>query len=183
MEDEQYCSGVNFGWDESVRVHRTAIIVGTVQVGKHSRIDAFSVITGNVRIGPYSHIGHGSAIFGGMGVVMGRGCSLSPGAKIFTATDDVHDEYLANPQIPHSRSISGPVYVGDYSVIGANSVVLPNVEIGDECQIGANAVLRVNAKVPNNQVWVGNPAHYLNHRKQLDRAAMMGYEIPANTGA
>lgn len=92
----------------------------------------------------------------------------------------MHGELLANPQLPNRGGISGPVYVGDYSVIGANSVVLPNVEIGDEVQIGANAVVRTNAKVPNNQVWAGNPAHYLTDRKLLDRAAMMGYEV---TGA
>jgi acetyltransferase-like isoleucine patch superfamily enzyme len=177
-----YLSGSNFGWPESVRVHRLANIVGErVTVGEHSRIDAFVTISGSVQIGKRVHIANGAAIFGGEGVTIGDGCSVSPGAQIFTATDDVHSDMLAGPQLVEQYAKRAPVRMGAFSVVGANSVVLPGAVIGDEVQIGACAVVR--GTVPDNQVWAGVPAHYLCPRAKVDRAKMMGYEIPANTGA
>lgn len=171
MYDEQYVSGVNFGLDASVKVHRTAILVGNgIRVGRLSRIDAYTVITGKVTLGERCHIGHGAGIFGTNGVVIGKVCSLSPGAKIFTDTDDIHGDLLANPQAVKRGGKSGAVCVGDFSVIGANAVVLPNSIIGDEVQVGANAVVRLS--IPDNNVWVGNPAHFLCMRKHLNRGAM-----------
>lgn len=139
------------------------------------------MITGNVKLGKRCHIGHGAAIFGGMGVTMGDGCSLSPGAKIFTATDDVGYSCLANPQLEERAARSGPVHIGAFSVIGANSIVLPRARIGSQVQIGALSCVKAN--IPDNQVWAGIPAHYLMPRSPLNVAAMMGYAIPENTGA
>ena len=42
--------------------------------------------------------------------------------------------------------------------IGANSVVLPNTIIGENSVIGACSVVRHGTRVPQNEIWVGNPA-------------------------
>ena len=41
--------------------------------------------------------------------------------------------------------------------MGANVTVLPGVTIGDRCIIGAESV--VTKDVPDDEIWVGNPAH------------------------
>ena len=175
MEKSDYLSGVNFGLPHSCKVHRLANIAGQVIAGENCRIDAFVTVTGRVKLGDCVHLSTGSAIFGTHGVEIGRGCSLSPGAKIFTATDDIHSDALANPQLHGREDKCGGVRMGEFSVVGANSVVLPNVTIGNQVQVGANAVIRTD--VPDNQVWVGNPGHYLCPRATLDIQKIMGDEV------
>lgn len=173
---------MKWGLPQSVKVHKWAnIATKDLTCGENCRIDAFVTITGVVSIGSHVHLSTGSCIFGGAGVSIGDGCSLSPGAKIFTASDDMQSDLLATPQTVERGGKEAPVSVGPFSVVGANSVVLPGVSIGSEVQIGANAVVRTN--IPCNQVWAGVPAHYLCPRAKLDRARMLGLDIPVNTGA
>lgn len=172
-EDWQWVSGVEFGWDKSVMVHRLALIVGkNVRVGRYSRIDAFTVLTGRVTLGERVHIGTGACIFGTYGVSMGDCSTLSPGAKIFTATDAVDSAYLGSPLVLEREMKYGGVIVGAFSVVGANSVVLPLVGIGEEVQIASNST--VTKRVPDGQVWGGNPARYIKDRAQIDRQKAMG---------
>ena len=174
-----YISGRNFGWPDSVLVHRLANIVADgVVVGEHSRIDAFVTITGKVRLGARVHIGASACIFGGSGVVMGDGCTLSSGARIFTGTSDVHSDALSGACLPGRDGIYAPVIVGAFTEIGSGSVVLPGAVIGDEVQIASNATVRAGAKIPDNQVWGGLPAHYLCPRTKIDRVRM---SVPRET--
>ena len=50
-----------------------------------------------------------------------------------------------------------PITIGEDCWLGANVTVLPGVTIGDRCIIGAGSV--VTKDVPNDSVYVGNPAH------------------------
>ena len=50
----------------------------------------------------------------------------------------------------------GTVTIGDYSFIGAGSIILPNVHIGDHVIIGAGSI--VSKDIPSHSVAVGNPA-------------------------
>lgn len=50
----------------------------------------------------------------------------------------------------------GNVSIGDYSFIGAGSIILPNVKIGNHVIIGAGSV--VTKDIPDNSVAAGNPA-------------------------
>jgi acetyltransferase-like isoleucine patch superfamily enzyme len=167
----QYYSGCDGDWHETAQIHVTAVIVGDVKIGAHCRVDAFAVITGPVKLDERVHIGVGACIFGGYGVAIGKGSSLSPGAKIFTATDDVGYSLLASPQLLQRASKHGPVSVGAFSVIGSNSVVLPNSQIGEEVQIAALSMVR--GRIPDNQVWGGTPARYIMDRMKLDREKML----------
>jgi acetyltransferase-like isoleucine patch superfamily enzyme len=52
-------------------------------------------------------------------------------------------------------TLLGRVKVGDYSFIGANSVVKEGISIGNNCIIGAGTV--VLCDVPSGVTMVGNP--------------------------
>lgn len=56
------------------------------------------------------------------------------------------------------RDISrfGKIIVGEYSFIGANAIIMPNVRIGKHCVIGAGSV--VTKSIPDYSVVVGVPA-------------------------
>ena len=55
--------------------------------------------------------------------------------------------------------LAGNVTVGENSFIGASSVVKQGVKIGDGVTVGAGCV--VIKDIPNNEIWVGNPAKKL----------------------
>ncbi len=56
-------------------------------------------------------------------------------------------------------SILGRVKVGEFSQIGANSTILPDVTIGRNVIIGAGSV--VTKDVPDNRLVVGVPARII----------------------
>ncbi|WP_422039312.1 acyltransferase [Roseibium sp.] len=47
-------------------------------------------------------------------------------------------------------------YIGDYTFIGANSVILPGVRVGNHCIVGTGSI--VTKDIPDHSVAVGNPA-------------------------
>ena len=55
--------------------------------------------------------------------------------------------------------LAGNVTVGENSFIGANTVVKQGVKIGNGVTIGAGSV--VIKDIPDNEIWVGNPAKKL----------------------
>lgn len=65
---------------------------------------------------------------------------------------------LTNDLFPPSNNLKGS-YIGNFSVIGVHSVILPNVRIGENCIIGANSV--VNKNLESYSFARGNPVEIL----------------------
>lgn len=59
--------------------------------------------------------------------------------------------------------LAGNVKVGEASFIGSNAVVKEGIQIGKNVTIGAGSV--VLKDVPDNEVWVGNPARQIRKLK------------------
>jgi carbonic anhydrase/acetyltransferase-like protein (isoleucine patch superfamily) len=55
--------------------------------------------------------------------------------------------------------------VGDYSLIGINSVILNNAKIGKYCTIGANALVTQGQEIPDYSVVLGSPGKVV---RQID---------------
>jgi maltose O-acetyltransferase len=76
----------------------------------------------------------------------------------------------------------GRVTIGDRVFIGAGSIVLPDVVIGNDVVIGAGSV--VTHDIPDNSVFVGNPARRLcsldeyldKERSRMKNAPIYGVE-------
>lgn len=139
-----------------------ANVVGDLTCGKNCRIDPYVTITGKVRIGNNVHIGVGVCIFGGFGVEVGDDASLSPGSKVFTSSYDATTGHLANPQLENKDYSSGPVFIGKRSILGANSVVLPNVKIADDVLVGALSL--VNKDLETKSIYAGSPVRKIRNR-------------------
>jgi dTDP-4-amino-4,6-dideoxy-D-glucose acyltransferase len=113
-------------------------------LGSNVRIDDFCILKGRIRIGSYVHIGSHCSISGARAEVSIAGCvSLSTRVTIFTGTDSYVDACLNGPMVPQEfvTTLAGPVRIGQGAVIGAHTVILPNVEIGDGASIGAMCII------------------------------------------
>lgn len=58
--------------------------------------------------------------------------------------------------------LKGHVDIGDNSFIGANTIICNTVKIGKNVIVGAGSV--VTKDIPDNQIWGGNPAHFIKNR-------------------
>jgi carbonic anhydrase/acetyltransferase-like protein (isoleucine patch superfamily) len=66
--------------------------------------------------------------------------------------------------------------VGDYSLIGINSVVLNGAKIGKYCVIGANSLITENMQIPDGSLVMGSPAKVIKpipdkQKKMLEQSA------------
>jgi len=96
-------------------------------------------------------------IQGGNGIIIGDYTIFAPGVKIISANH--------NPESSKREWLSAtPVKIGKYCWIGANAIILPEVELGDYTVVGAGAV--VTKSFPEGYVIIaGNPAKIIRHLK------------------
>ena len=169
-----YLPGTEFGLPASTLVHRWANIAGKLTCGEHCRIDAFVTVTGTVELGDRVHIGAGAALFGTAGIKIGSGTSISPGAKIFSASEDVRSVRVSNPQVWERAVVSGFVRVGKCSVVGANAVVLPGVIVGHGAVVAALTVVPFGRTVEDHTVVMGVGARTIMPRELVNVKRALG---------
>jgi acetyltransferase-like isoleucine patch superfamily enzyme len=116
----------------------------SAKIGKGTKIGSYCEIGEKVEIGAHCNIQ--SFAFIPKKVYIGDRVFIGPRV---TFLNDKH---------PPSKKLSKTV-VGAYASIGGGAVILPGVTIGRHAVIGAGAV--VTKDVPDNEVWVGNPARAL----------------------
>ncbi len=114
----------------------------------------------NYNIGEKVTIGLGSILFACENITIGDNSMIAVGVIIHTSTHD----YAAHPMWKYR--IDRPVYIGDYSWIGAGAIILPGVRIGRNAVVGAGSV--VTANVPEGAIVAGNPARIIKHRNKAD---------------
>lgn len=126
-------------------------------LGKLATIEDFAVVAngvGDVFIGDYVRIGIGSTVLGPATLCSGAGL----GQHVFISGFN-HGYSDGNINSKYQPLVKKPVYIGEDSHIGANSVVVAGVRIGKRCQIGAGSV--VTKDIPDYSVAVGNPARVI----------------------
>jgi len=140
--------------------------VQSKQIGNNTFIWQFCVILKGAIIGDECNIN--CHVFIENDVTIGNRVTIKPGVQIWdgiTIEDDVFvgpNATFTNDMTPRSkqyplRFLRTVVKKG--ASIGANATILPGVTIGENAMIGAGSV--VLADVPDNTVWVGNPARQI----------------------
>ncbi len=97
-------------------------------------------------------------------VEIGNNCVISFGTTFLTHDGCVcvlRQFFKENKDIPKF----GRIKIGNNCFIGCNSTILPNVTIGNNCIVGACSVVTKN--IPDNEVWAGNPAHFITTTQEL----------------
>ena len=148
----------------------------TFEIGEDSIVDDFSYFSTKVRVGRCSHIASGCTIAGGgdRQFVLGDFSSVSAGVRIWCASDDfVRDIVTVIPTgvpDPKQHQIAGDVIFGDYTAVGANSVVMPGNEIPEGTVIGALSFVPARFAFDEWSVYAGIPIRLVGRR---DRDAVL----------
>jgi acetyltransferase-like isoleucine patch superfamily enzyme len=134
--------GITCFGDDVLISDRASIHGGVnMRLGNHVRIDDFAILTAKepVVIGSYCHISARVFLGGTYGIEIGDFVNISVGCSVFSACDDCSGSHLIGPTVPDRfRGVAnGKVVFGDYSGVGANSVVFPGVHFPEGSGIGA----------------------------------------------
>lgn len=121
----------------------------------------------HVSIGTLAHIGRSVAI--------GRNTRIQ--GSVYIADKTIIAEHvfigpsvvILNDKYPPSGNAElwQPVVIEQHAVIGGNSTILPGVKIGENAVVGAGAT--VTKSIPNNEVWIGNPASFHMTREEYEQ--------------
>lgn len=108
-----------------------------------------AVVSTLAHIGENSHILAGAVI--GPMVELGEACIVNTNASV-----DHECVLAAGVHVAPGATLCGCVRVGENTLIGAGSVVLPRIRIGSNVVVGAGSV--VTRDIPDSVVAFGNPA-------------------------
>lgn len=142
-----------------------------ISIGSNVRIDDFCILSAGskgIEIGDYVHIACYVSLIGSELIKIGNYCGVSARCSVYSSSDDYSGEYLFGPTVDekyknvHNKS----VIINNYSIIGANTIILPGVQILEGVAVGALSL--VNKSLDEWSVYAGVPAKKLKVRsKQL----------------
>jgi galactoside O-acetyltransferase len=153
----------------NVEVHSTCLLVGmeNITFGNSVRVDAFSTLIaagGSIDIGHHVHISTYVFLSGTEGIVIGDFVGFSAGSRVYSRNEDYKGHTLIGPTIPENyrKPVKGRVNFGRHVIIGAGSVILPNIEIGEGAAVGALSL--VKSSLPPWGMYAGIPVKRIRDR-------------------
>lgn len=156
---------------KNVEVSKDCVITGieNISIGDNVRIDSYSIILarrGWLEIGSNVHIEPFNSIVAHFGVSLGDYCTISHGVRLFTASADYSGQYFTNvfPERKYQKPFSGEIRLENHVIIGANSVVMPNLTIHEGAAVGALSFVR--RSLSSWTVYGGNPLKTIRLRSQ-----------------
>ena len=137
---------------KNIKIFENTKIIGkeNIKFGDYIIIDdfVFIYVQDKMSIGNYVHIASFTSISGAGNVILEDFVAIASGCRLITSTDDFKDGGFGNPTIDNSfRNINhGSIKMKKFSIIGANSIILPNVTIGEGASIGAGSIVTRDIK-------------------------------------
>lgn len=142
-----------------------ALVLGSVALNDFASVLPGATVRGDlglVEIGAYTVVGEGAA------VIASGGSGVSPRdaekAGLPCPVDCALGDYT---RIESGAVLTSCILEGE-NVVGANAVVGERAEMGRGARLAPNSVLPPDAKVPENELWGGNPAMKIGDIKQVE---------------
>ncbi len=137
-----------------------------IEIGNSVRIDDFCILSGSIRLGNHIHISAYSALYGRFGIEMEDYTGLSPKCTVFSASDDFSGDWLIGPMVDpkYTNMTGGKVLIKKYSQLGCNCIVFPGVTINEGVAVGAMSLI-LNDLEPW-KIYKGIPAAALKDRSR-----------------
>lgn len=188
MTNQAYTLGLKkVGQDVTIWSGAKIISPEVISVGDSVIIDDFVFLMGgqSTNIGSFIHIGAFTSIAGGGELIMDDFTCLSHGIRLFTGNDDYLGGSLTNSAVPHPYRlpIRSFVHIKKHAIVGANSVILPDVVIGEGVAIGANSLVKKDCEPW--KIYVGSPAKAIRTRPKeriLELEAQLREELYTASG-
>jgi acetyltransferase-like isoleucine patch superfamily enzyme len=143
--------------------------IENISIGSNVRIDDNVIIVASkkgsaVKIGNYVHIASNCYLAGSAGIEMSDFSGLATSVQIFSASDDYSGKKLTNPTVgkPYIGGKSGKVTLGKHVIIGAGSIILPDVTIKQGSSVGALSL--VSKDLEEWGVYFGIPVKKIKNR-------------------
>ena len=132
---------------ETTNVWQFCIVLPGAVIGENCNINCHVFIENDVTIGNNVTIKAGVQLWDG--IIIEDNVFVGPNT---TFTNDKSPKSQVYP----SQFLKTIVKKG--SSIGANATILPGITIGENSMVGAGSV--VTKSVPDNEIWIGNPAKF-----------------------
>lgn len=149
-----------------------------VEIGDNVIIDDFTYISTSLKLHSNIHISSGCKIIGGKNafVEMFPFSTLAPNVVLSAGSDDYKDG-VATPMVPlefKANAIIGKIIINKHCILGANSVVLPNVIFNEGATLGAMSLAikdleeyKVHAGIPAKPIKARNKLNILKLEQQF----------------
>jgi len=137
----------SLGTDVSIDAAARFYGADRIEIGSHTRIDAFSILSageGGIRVGSHVHIAAHGFIAGAGLIELEDFANISGRVSIYSSNDDYTGATLTGPTVPEElKNVQvAPVRIGRHVVVGAGSVILPGVTIEDGAAVGALSIVK-----------------------------------------
>jgi len=136
-----------------------------MEIGDNSRIDDFCILSGKIQMGSNVHVTPMCLIAGGSkGVYIDDFVTLAYGVKVFSQSDDYSGETMTNSTVPkkYKNEYKKAAYINSFSIIGANSVIMPGVTVASGTAVGAMSLILKSTNPWG--IYVGSPARRIKER-------------------
>ena len=160
---EQELRGAGFkSVGANVQISTRASIYGieNIALGDNVRIDDFATLiaTNDLTIDSFVSIHNYCFLAARAGIHLMDFTTLAPASKVFSASDDYHGKHLTGMMVPEHMTggVSGPIIIEKHAIIGANSIVMPNLTLREGTSVGANSMVR--ASTDAGSIYCGTPA-------------------------
>ncbi len=119
-----------------------------VEIGDNVIIDDFTYISTALKIHDNVHISSGCKIIGGKSafVEMKSFSTLAPNVVLSAGSDD-YTSGIATPMVPlefKANAVIGKIILNKHCIVGASSVVLPNITFEEGACVGALSLVNKN---------------------------------------
>ena len=140
-----------------------------IELGDNVRIDDFCILSagdGGIEICDNVHIACYSSLLGNGKIKMCKFSGLSSRVSVYSSTDDYTGNYMTNPTVhkDFTNVMSGDVTLGEHVIIGAGSVILPNVNLAKGVAVGALSL--VTRGFEEFTIIAGSPAKRIKDRSK-----------------
>ena len=119
-----------------------------IEIGDNTRIDDLVTLKGKIVLKNNVHLAKGCSLAGGgKGIFLDDFAAMSNFVQLFTLSDDYIAPYITSATLSkiarknYSKIYDKSIYIGKNVLIGSMSVILPGANIGDYSSIGAFSVV------------------------------------------
>tara|TARA_Y200000002_G_scaffold53837_1_gene39320 strand:- start:2651 stop:3205 length:555 start_codon:yes stop_codon:yes gene_type:complete len=141
-----------------------------VEIEDNVIIDDFTYISTSLKLYSNVHISSGCKIIGGRDsfVEMFPFSTLAPNVVLSAGSDDYADG-IATPMVPlkfKANATIGKITINKHCIVGANSVILPNVTLNEGSTLGALSL--ANKDLDEYKLYAGIPARFIKARDKTN---------------